>query len=99
MAAATAAATKAVELNHDGILGLQALAAIDYYSDRYEASERRMRHALELNPNDPETQVQLGWRLAARGNWAEGLPLVRAALLGPWVLPAGTFMPSQSESI
>ena len=86
MAAATAAATKAVELNPDGILGLQALAAIDYYSDRYEASERRMRHALELNPNDPETQVQLGWRLAARGNWAEGLPLVQSGIartMGP----------------
>ena len=39
-----------------------------------------MQTALALNPNDPETLVQFGWRLSARGKWDEGLPLVEKAI-------------------
>lgn len=59
--------------------GLQALAAIYYYSGQFDQSATTVRAALALNPNDPETLVQFGWRVATRGKWDEGLlPVERA---------------------
>lgn len=80
MVEAVEAATRAVRIDPDSVNGLQALAAIDYYLGRFDVSESLMRRALALNPNDPDTLVQLGWRLAARGKWDEGIPYVEAAI-------------------
>jgi TolB-like protein len=79
-AGALAAARRATELDPKRVLALQALAAVEYYAGDHEGSERDQRAALALNPNDPDTMAQLGWRLAARGNWDEGIPLLRQAI-------------------
>ena len=39
-----------------------------------------MRKALEINPNDPDAMAQLGWRLAVRGDFDEGIPYLRRAI-------------------
>jgi TolB-like protein/Tfp pilus assembly protein PilF len=77
---AFAAAERAVDLEPSSALPLQALASISYYAGRFEESEVLQRRALALNPNDPDTMAQLGWRLAARGNWHEGIPLLERAI-------------------
>jgi TolB-like protein/Tfp pilus assembly protein PilF len=77
---AFAAAGRAVDLEPSSVLALQALASISYYAGRFEESEALQRRALALNPNDPDTMAQLGWRLAARGNWGEGIPLLERAI-------------------
>ncbi len=74
------AAARALRLDPENVAGLQALAAIDYYSGNFDNSESLMRNALRINPNDPETLVQMGWRLSARGKWDEGIPLVEQAI-------------------
>ncbi|WP_149341949.1 tetratricopeptide repeat protein [Neorhizobium sp. P12A] len=79
-AQAFTAARRAVELNPKSVLALQALSSINYYSGNYDEAERLQRQALALNPNDPDTLAQLGWRLAARGNWQEGLPYLQRAI-------------------
>jgi tetratricopeptide (TPR) repeat protein len=38
------------------------------------------RRAVALNPYGPDTLAQLGWRLAARGNFAEGIPYLEQAI-------------------
>jgi hypothetical protein len=35
---------------------------------------------VELNPFDPDALAQLGWRLAVRGNFEEGVPFLREAI-------------------
>jgi TolB-like protein len=77
---ARSAAAHAVDLEPQNVTGLQALAAIAYYSGRIAESEEQMRTALALNPNDPETLIQYGWRLSAQGKWDEGIPLVERAI-------------------
>lgn len=79
-AQAFSAAERAVELNPKSVLALQALSSINYYAGHYDEAERLQRQALALNPNDPDTLAQLGWRLAARGNWQEGLPYLQRAI-------------------
>jgi TolB-like protein len=78
--AALQAATRAVELAPDNNLALKALSAINHYLGRYTEGERLARRAVELNPNDPDALVQLGWRLAARGNFEEGVPYIEQAI-------------------
>lgn len=56
---------------------LQALASIEYYAGYYDESEKTQRAALALNPNDPDTLAQFGWRLAARGKWDGGMLLLQ----------------------
>ena len=68
-------AFRAVALSPGNVLSLQALAAVSYYRGEYDEAERLQREALALNPNDPETLAQLGWRLAFRGRWEEGARL------------------------
>ena len=80
LAQAYAAAKRAVELNPKSVLALQALSSINYYAGHYDVSETLQRQALVLNPNDPDTLAQLGWRLAARGKWQEGLPYLHRAI-------------------
>ena len=74
------AASRATALDPDNITGLQALGAINFYQGHYEEGERFARLALEQNPNDPESLVQLGWRMAVRGKFEEGIPLVERAI-------------------
>jgi len=74
------AASRAMQLQPDNLLALKAMSSIDHYMGRYEESERLARHAVELNPYDPDTLAQLGWRLAVRGNFEEGIPILKKAI-------------------
>lgn len=80
MALAYDAASRAVELDPGSQRGLEALAAIAFSKSDYAESERLQREAMALNPHDPETLAQLGWRLAVRGNWDEGLLFLNRAI-------------------
>ena len=70
-------ASKAVAIDPESVVALQALAAVQFHLGNFDESEHIQRQALALNPNDPDTLAQLGWRLAIRGRWDEG-PLPRA---------------------
>lgn len=74
------AAAHAVALDGNNVLALKALSSINHYLGNYEEGERLARRALELNPNDPDTLAQLGWRLAVRGNFNEGIPYIKRAI-------------------
>jgi TolB-like protein len=80
MEQAFATAKHAVDLKPKSTLALQALAAVTYYRGEYADAERIQRQALALNPNDPEILAQLGWRLAVRGRWDEGLGYLGRAI-------------------
>jgi TolB-like protein len=80
MAAAFDAAAHALDLDAQNQRGLEALAAITFANGDFAESDRLQREALALNPYDPETLAQYGWRLAARGNWDEGLPFLNEAI-------------------
>lgn len=77
---AIAAASHAVELDRNDPLGLQALSASLYYAGRYEESMEVQRGALALNENDPDILAQLGWRLAARGDFDAGIGYLERAV-------------------
>ena len=62
------------------VLALKALSSINHYTGNYEEGERLARAALALNPNDPDTLAQLGWRLAVRGRFDEGIPYLERAI-------------------
>ena len=74
------AASHAVLLDGKNILALKALSSINHYLGHYKESERIERQALALNPNDPDSLAQLGWRLAVRGNFDEGIPYLKQAI-------------------
>lgn len=80
LAGAQDAASRAVTLDPGSQRGFEALAALAFNNGDYAEAERLQREALALNPHDPEALVQLGWRLAARGNWDEGLPYLEKAI-------------------
>ena len=84
------AASHAVILDGKSVLGLKALSAINHYLGNYDDGERYARQALTMNPNDPDTLAQLGWRLAVRGNFDEGIPYLRRAI-GRSVNPPGWY--------
>jgi TolB-like protein len=77
---ALSAASKAVSVDSNSVLGLQALGSIYHYTGNFQKSVRFQRQALALNPNDPDTLAQLGWRLAVRGDWDEGIPYLQRAI-------------------
>jgi TolB-like protein/tetratricopeptide (TPR) repeat protein len=79
MAAALEAASHAVELEPRSPRTLAALSAITFYLGDYAEAEELQRKVLALNPNDPDTLAQLGWRLAVRGN-REGLEYLEQAI-------------------
>lgn len=70
----------ALSLDSNNITALKAQASIHHYMGNYPESERIQRRALELNPNDPDTLAQLGWRLAVRGRFEEGVPYLQQAI-------------------
>lgn len=72
--------SRAVALEPGNPLALKALAAAYHYTGRHEDSERIARQAADINPFDPEIPAQLGWRLAVRGKFAEGIPILRSAI-------------------
>lgn len=74
------ATSRAATLQPENPLALKALAAANYYLGRHDESDRIARQAVALNPNDPEILAQLGWRLAARGHFDEGIPLLKRAI-------------------
>ncbi|QIG47215.1 hypothetical protein G5V57_05385 [Nordella sp. HKS 07] len=80
MAKALELASRAVAIEPENIVALQALSAIQYHLRNFDESERIQRKALALNPNDPDTLAQLGWRLALRGRWDEGLAYSERAI-------------------
>lgn len=80
LAHAVQTAQHAVALDEKSVRALQALAAIQYYAGQVDASEVTQRAALTLNPNDPDTLAQFGWRLAARGKWDEGIGYLERAI-------------------
>ncbi len=80
MIAAYDAAAHSVDLDSGNERGFEALAAIEFSNGNFAEAERLQRKALALNPHNPEVLVQLGWRLAVRGNWDEGLPFLEEAI-------------------
>ncbi len=77
---ALAAARRAYGIDPNNVLTLKALSAIHHHIGNYEESETFGWRAIELNPNDPDTLAQVGWRLAVRGKFDEGVPLMDRAL-------------------
>lgn len=76
-------AVAAVKLAPKSTLSLTVLGAVYYYMSRFDDSERIMPQALEINPYEPETMAQLGWRLAARGNFEGEYPFSSAPSHAP----------------
>jgi TolB-like protein len=74
------AASKGVAADPTNVLALEALSSINHYTGHYEEGERLAREALALNPNDPDTLAQLGWRMAVRGKFDEGIPYLERAI-------------------
>jgi TolB-like protein/Tfp pilus assembly protein PilF len=74
------AASEAVRLAPNSILALKVLGSVYHYLGRYDESERITRQALDINPYDPGTLAQLGWRLAVRGKFEEGIPMLKRAI-------------------
>ncbi len=76
-------ASKAVAIDPENVVALRALSAVQYHLGNFDVSERIQRQALALNPNDPDTLAQLGWRLCYRGRWDEGIAYAERAIAGP----------------
>ena len=79
MAVAFDAASHAVDLEPGSPRTLAALSAVTFYRGDYAAAEDLQRKVLALNPYDPDTLAQLGWRLAVRGD-REGLAYLEQAV-------------------
>ncbi len=82
------AAQLAVDLAPDSALALQSLAALRYGGGEVEVAERLQRRAIARNPSDPEGLAQLGWRLIASGQRAEGTNLMQKAIASSLIIPA-----------
>lgn len=77
---ALSAAAQGVELDSTSVLSLKALSSINHYLGNYDEGEQYARKALAINPNDPDTLAQLGWRLAVRGKFDQGIPYLERAI-------------------
>ena len=86
--AGLAAAQRAVALAPGAIRSLQALAALQFARGDFDEAERVQRQVIALNPHNPESLAQLGWRLMARGRWQEGGELLQDAVDRSMVVPA-----------
>ena len=85
--AGLAAARRAVGLAPESVRSLQSLAALLYARGEFADAERVQRQAIALNPHDPESVAQLGWRLVVRGRWDEGGQLLQTAIDRSLVTP------------
>lgn len=86
--AGLAAAQRAVALAPEAVRSLQALAALQFARGDYDDAERVQRQAIALNPHNPESLAQLGWRLMARDRSEEGGKLLQEAVDRSMVVPA-----------
>lgn len=82
-----AAAERSVELAPESARSLQALAALQFINGLVDTAEATQRRAIEMNPNDPESLAQLGWRLVALGRHDEGSRLLEDAIQRSLVVP------------
>ncbi|MFL5337591.1 MAG: tetratricopeptide repeat protein [Geminicoccaceae bacterium] len=82
------AAQHAVDLGPGSVVALQSLAALRYGSGDFDEAERLQRQAIALNPNNPESLAQLGWRLVVRGRPDEGRALLESAIARSLVVPS-----------
>lgn len=85
------AASRAVAADRTNVLAPKALSSINHYTGNFEEAERLTREALAGNPNDPDTLAQLGWRLAVRGRFDEGIPYLERAIART-VSPPGWYL-------
>ncbi len=92
-ARATEAASRSLDLEPTSVLGLKALSAINFFQGNFSEGERLARAALEQNPYDPDSLVRVGWRLAIRGRFDEGTPLVERAIARSVNPPAWYYHP------
>lgn len=84
LAAAMAAARKAVELEPENAVAQRALAAVLFTAGDMEGFRRHADRALELNPNDSDALADLGGKIAYSGDWEKGLAMrARAIELNP----------------
>ena len=90
MQAGLAAAQHAVELAPSSVIALQSLAALHYATGDFDEAERVQRQAIALNPNNPESLAQLGWRLAVHGRWEKVALCCRAQFPTVWWSRPGT---------
>ena len=88
LVAGPAAGQHALELAPESVRGLQSLAALRFARGEYDEAERVQRRAIAVNPHDPESLAQLGWRLVVRGQWEEGGTLLQEAVDRSMVVPA-----------
>jgi TolB-like protein len=72
--------SRALALDPTNLIALTALSLVQFHLGNFAESERLQRQALALNPNDPDTLVELGWKLAWRGRWEEGLTYIDRAI-------------------
>ncbi len=77
---ALTAASHALTLEGNNVLALKAMSSANHYMGNIREGERFARQALAVNPNDPDTLAQLGWRLAVVGNFKEGIPFLQKAI-------------------
>lgn len=77
---ARAAASRALTLEPDNVLGLIAMSAIAFYLGDHEESLRYARLAHESNPQDPDALALLAFRLIMRNELDEGAPLLKQAI-------------------
>jgi TolB-like protein len=77
---ALAAAQRARELDPDSVLGLTAYSAVQFIRGKIDEAEAAQRRAVELNPNNPEPLIQLGWRIAFARDWDRGMAMVREGI-------------------
>ncbi|MHA3979240.1 tetratricopeptide repeat protein [Halovulum sp. GXIMD14794] len=80
LASAMDATTRAIALGPENTLALRAHAALLHSTGDYDAAETVMRRALALNPHDPETLQNLGWRVMVRGRLEEGAGYIRQSI-------------------
>jgi len=90
LAKASASASRGMAIDPSNVMAIKALSAINHYLGNYDEGNRLARQALEKNPYDPDTLYQLGWRLAVRGNFEEGVPLLERAIART-VNPKGSY--------
>ena len=77
--AAFGMAAHAVDLDPHESRCHRMLGMICIYRRDYDAAERHLRRALDLNPNDADGKSQMGYLLALRGRPEEGLEWIDAA--------------------
>lgn len=78
--AARSAAIRALAIDPGNVQATKALSLVEHYLANYAESQRLARLALDLNPNDPDTLAQLGWRLSIRGDFTTGIPYLEKAI-------------------